>query len=82
MDEEARGEGSSFIHGEGQAVRRGDAEEESREGMRLRSTEPKDVGPSGERWLRRDSGHGSPSPLPSGRREDIEESDAVCCCGR
>ena len=53
MDEEARGEGSSFIHGEGQAVRRGDAEEESREGMRLRSTEPKDVGPSGERRLRR-----------------------------
>ena len=28
MDEEARGEGSSFIHGEGQAVRRGDAEED------------------------------------------------------
>ena len=55
MDEEARGEGSSFIHGEGQAVRRGDAEEESREGMRLRSTEPKDVGPSGERRLRRGS---------------------------
>ena len=33
--------------------RRGDAEEESREGMRLRSTEPNDVGPSGERRLRR-----------------------------
>ena len=32
------------------------AEEESREGMRLRSTEPKDVGPSGERRLRRGLG--------------------------